>query len=337
VVERYVYSPYGVLTVYDANWNLRTGSQFAWVYNYQGGRFEVLTSLYNFRNRDYSPSLSRWLQNDPEGFPAGDTNFYRFVGNDPLDSADPSGLKVFLVGRPEPWVKHPLGYHYSIVVVSDDGTQVVTYDGAGPVRDFLKDKEGRWIPQRNLKSSLKRLEQCRNPKTGKLELKTDPSKHIFEVDTGGKSFEEEVRALEYVFQNNIWQLPYNVAGPNSNTYAHALLGLAGFEVKPYETTVEIWQPPPPIPGIRYAPQYQTVQTQTPEGAVGWNYNGYYGVTPQTIPGEFRPTIGSLAPQAGPAFQVPAPPPPPAPTPGGGMWTPGGGFWFGFFHFPDDMA
>ena len=40
----------------------------------------------------YSPSLGRWMTQDPIGFEAGDTNLYRFVGNEPTGSVDPLGL-----------------------------------------------------------------------------------------------------------------------------------------------------------------------------------------------------------------------------------------------------
>lgn len=40
----------------------------------------------------YDPSIGRWLTPDPIGFDGGDPNLYRFVGNSPTNSTDPSGL-----------------------------------------------------------------------------------------------------------------------------------------------------------------------------------------------------------------------------------------------------
>lgn len=40
----------------------------------------------------YSPTLGRWIQNDPIEFTAGDPNLYRMEGNDPTGMVDPSGL-----------------------------------------------------------------------------------------------------------------------------------------------------------------------------------------------------------------------------------------------------
>jgi RHS repeat-associated protein len=93
VVERYVYDPFGKVTVRDpVTWVvLPGGSAYAWQYLFQGGRQDGLTGLYNFRNRDYSPVLGRWLEQDPLGFNAGDTNLYREEGNNPATNTDPSG------------------------------------------------------------------------------------------------------------------------------------------------------------------------------------------------------------------------------------------------------
>jgi RHS repeat-associated protein len=93
VVERYIYDPFGQATVLDAAWNVRSGgSAYDWLYLHQGGRYDVTSGLYHFRHRDYSPTLGRWTSLDPLSYAAGDVNLYRTVGNNPLNSLDPSGL-----------------------------------------------------------------------------------------------------------------------------------------------------------------------------------------------------------------------------------------------------
>ena len=42
--------------------------------------------------RDYNPVTQQWMEQDPIGFAAGDSNLKRFVGNDPINAVDPSGL-----------------------------------------------------------------------------------------------------------------------------------------------------------------------------------------------------------------------------------------------------
>ena|GEM_PF-2414997 len=92
VKERYVYDPYGQVTVLSPTWATLSGSAYAWNYLHQGGRFDLVTGLYNFRNRDYSPTLGRWMQNDPAGFAAVDSNLYRYLTNHPSGWTDPFGL-----------------------------------------------------------------------------------------------------------------------------------------------------------------------------------------------------------------------------------------------------
>ena len=93
VVERYLYDPYGSVTVTDANWNPLAGnaSADAWRYLFQGGRLDTATGWYNFRNRDLIPSEGRWAERDPLGLAAGDANVYEYEGSHPVDAADPSG------------------------------------------------------------------------------------------------------------------------------------------------------------------------------------------------------------------------------------------------------
>ena len=93
IVERYTYDPYGVVTVLYANWSVRGGSPYGWNYLHHGGRLDVDSNLYYFKNRDYSAILGRWTQTDPNGFDAGDVNLYRYVENSPGNAVDPSGLE----------------------------------------------------------------------------------------------------------------------------------------------------------------------------------------------------------------------------------------------------
>ncbi len=40
----------------------------------------------------FDPTVGRWLSIDPIGFEAEDANLYRYVGNEPTNATDPSGL-----------------------------------------------------------------------------------------------------------------------------------------------------------------------------------------------------------------------------------------------------
>jgi hypothetical protein len=42
----------------------------------------------------YDPTVGRWRTEDPIGFTSGDYNLYRYVGNNPTNAVDPTGLKL---------------------------------------------------------------------------------------------------------------------------------------------------------------------------------------------------------------------------------------------------
>jgi RHS repeat-associated protein len=94
VQERYQYDPYGAVTILTAAWGARGSSSFAFTNFFQGARYDSTTGLFNFRNREYSPTLGRWIQNDPLGYAAGDSNTYRALGNAPAGVRDPLGLRA---------------------------------------------------------------------------------------------------------------------------------------------------------------------------------------------------------------------------------------------------
>jgi RHS repeat-associated protein len=106
VVERYVEDPYGQVTFLDPNTWLKHGtgpngsSTVAWVYLHQGGRLDIVTALYYFRHRDYSPTLGRWMELDPMGYDRGISNLYVFGRGNPIDTLDPMGLQFFPSTKP---------------------------------------------------------------------------------------------------------------------------------------------------------------------------------------------------------------------------------------------
>jgi RHS repeat-associated protein len=93
VQERYVYDPYGQVTVLTPTWGSRSTSSYGWIYLHQGGRFDGVIGLYYFRNRDYSPALGRWIEVDPSGIDGNDTNLYLYLQDGTLTRVDPQGLK----------------------------------------------------------------------------------------------------------------------------------------------------------------------------------------------------------------------------------------------------
>ena len=77
---------------YDAFGNIKEGDSAFTRYLYTGREFDSATALQYNRNRWYDSVSGRWLSEDPLGFAAGDANLYRYVGNNPTNFRDPSGL-----------------------------------------------------------------------------------------------------------------------------------------------------------------------------------------------------------------------------------------------------
>jgi RHS repeat-associated protein len=50
------------------------------------------------RNRRYSAGQGRFLSEDPLGLESGESNFFAYVGNNPVNSIDPSGLQGTSLG-----------------------------------------------------------------------------------------------------------------------------------------------------------------------------------------------------------------------------------------------
>jgi RHS repeat-associated protein len=61
-------------------------------FGFAGGLYDPDTGLVRFGARDYDPITGRWTARDPILFDAGQANLYAYVGNDPINRTDPTGL-----------------------------------------------------------------------------------------------------------------------------------------------------------------------------------------------------------------------------------------------------
>lgn len=145
VVERYQLLPYRVVTVLDATFAALGGSgatAYVWKHLHQGGALDTATGLYHFRRREYSPSMARWVQQDPIGYADG-VNLYQALLSNPSTSLDPGGTQQnfnarpqgykYEGGRPVPGIGGPIkfddGKPQSGTVRMQEGGQLIGPDG----------------------------------------------------------------------------------------------------------------------------------------------------------------------------------------------------------------
>ncbi len=105
--------------VYDAYGNItsETAPTVACLFGFTARPFDAATGLQNNLNRWYDGSVGRWLSEDPIGFQALDFNLYRYCGNVPISTTDPSGELVRFANRgdAEEFVKE-VGLHNAEIV-----------------------------------------------------------------------------------------------------------------------------------------------------------------------------------------------------------------------------
>ena len=63
-------------------------------FGFAGGLYDKDTGLVRFGARDYDANTGRWTSKDPILFAGGDSNFYGYVFNDPINFIDPMGLSA---------------------------------------------------------------------------------------------------------------------------------------------------------------------------------------------------------------------------------------------------
>jgi RHS repeat-associated protein len=89
VVESRTYDSFGNLLSTTPNSQLPAPN---FRYGYTGRELDAESGLDYYRARYYDSAVGRFISVDPMGFGAGDTNLYRYVGNNSTNATDPSGM-----------------------------------------------------------------------------------------------------------------------------------------------------------------------------------------------------------------------------------------------------
>jgi RHS repeat-associated protein len=74
-------------------------------FGFGGGLYDPSTGLVRFGARDYDASVGRWTSKDPILFRGGQSNLYAYVGNDPINWRDGTGLEEEQACKPDLWKK----------------------------------------------------------------------------------------------------------------------------------------------------------------------------------------------------------------------------------------
>ncbi len=88
VVDHIQYDSYGNITS-------QTNAAAQPAILFTGQLWDSHSQLYYDNNRWYAPALGDFMSQDPSGFSGGDSNLMRYVGNDPTNAVDPTGLSAF--------------------------------------------------------------------------------------------------------------------------------------------------------------------------------------------------------------------------------------------------
>jgi len=116
IVQRMSYDAWGVVSE-----NSNPGFQ---PFGFGGGLYDEQTGLVRFGARDYDAEAGRWTAKDPAGIIASEFNAFAYVGNDPINSIDPTGEQAAAGAATAEWLT--VGWEGALVEPTPVGEIVMT-------------------------------------------------------------------------------------------------------------------------------------------------------------------------------------------------------------------